>query len=306
MHQVTKANSSQRPLVSLRPAVAVVLFSGMMQFFPQLHAQDTILLYGDTIRVGALEWDMQKDWRARGTRITDNPELYGDHVRILLRYHRNRAVSEIVFGYLDKEKGFISHGPARYYYDAGQLLGKRQFVEGKQQGLSEDFYPSGKLKARVSVKNSQSQGTYVSYYPDGNREVACQYDRDSLHGTLRSWYSNGQLRRVEHWEHDRKVGVDTTFYENGKLETTLPYENDLLDGEARVFHRTGRQWTECRYEKGRLVEVSFTQSKEGRPLEVGTFHQGNGWVNIYTENGILKERDLYKEGYWRRTKRAKE
>ncbi|HEX2899813.1 MAG TPA: hypothetical protein VHS96_08855, partial [Bacteroidia bacterium] len=141
---------------------------------------------------------MQKDWRAKGTRITENRELYGDHVRILLRYHSNRAVSEIVFGYIDKKEGFVSHGPARYYFDTGQLLGKRMFVEGKMQGLTEDFYRDGKVRARAHVQDDHQQGSYESFFPDGTRELSCNYTLDSLDGVFRSWYSNGEPKHIAH------------------------------------------------------------------------------------------------------------
>jgi antitoxin component YwqK of YwqJK toxin-antitoxin module len=271
-----------------------------------LFAQDTIFLYGDTIRVGALEWDMQKDWRAKGTRITENRQLYGDHVHILLSYHRNHSVSEINFGYIDKHEGFIKHGPARFYYPGGQLLSKRHFVEGKLQGKAEDYYPNGKVKAITSIVNGQLQGSYTSYFPDGNLEQQCFYTRDSLDGRMLSWYSNGRLKRIEHWVMDAKVGLDSVYYEDGKLESLISYLDNEQDGPMRIFHRNGRQWTAWNFEQGRLLEIEFTQSKEGNPLEVGTFHQGNGWVNLYNDNGLLIERLLYKDGFLKRRKRAKD
>lgn len=273
--------------------------------FTQVQAQDTIFLYGDTIRVGSLEWDMQKDWRAKGTRITENRQLYGDHVRILLEYHRNRSVAEIDFGYVDKAEGFVKHGPARFYYETGQLLGKRTFVEGQMQGLAEDYYRDGKIKVRTRMRDDQLEGSYESFFPDGVRESACRYLRDSLDGTLRTWYSNGQPKRIEHWTMDAKVGIDSAFYEDGKLESTTAFSQDLEDGPMRIFHRNGRPWTEWRYEKGRLVEIAFTQSKEGNPLEVGTFQNGLGWVNLYNDNGLLKERLYFKDGYLRKRKQVK-
>jgi antitoxin component YwqK of YwqJK toxin-antitoxin module len=278
-------------------------------FVFQIHfaqAQDTILLYGDTIRVGSLEWDMQKDWRAKGTRITENRELYGDHVRILLHYHSNRTVSEIVFGYIDKKEGFVSHGPARYFFDTGQLLSKRTFIQGKMQGRTDDFYRDGKFRARAFVVDGRLNGGYESYYPDGGLELACYYFLDSLDGTYRTFYSNHQPHKIAHWSRDKRIGVDSSFYENGKLESIVPFEYDQQHGIAKVFHRNGRQWTEMVYQKGRLVEVAFSQSKEGNPLDVGGFQNGLGWVNIYNENGILIERDFYKEGLRRKTRKARE
>jgi antitoxin component YwqK of YwqJK toxin-antitoxin module len=262
-----------------------------------LLAQDTIHLHGDTIRVGELEWDMQKDWKGRGTRITGNRMLYGDHVRILLRYFPNRMVSEIAFGYLDEEGGFVSHGPARYYYESGELLSKRRFVEGQLQGQAMDFHRNGKPMARAHARDGRLEGAYESYYPDGTREIACYYVRDSLSGTFRTWYSNGQPRRIEHWQGDQKIGPDSTFYENGRLESVIPYDHDLRNGVARVYHRTGRVWTEHRYDQGRLVDITYTQSKEGAPLDPGDFRNGRGWVNVYDANGLLLERVFFRDGH---------
>ncbi len=285
---------------------APLWFLLVMLAFTQVQAQDTIFLYGDTIRVGSLEWDMQKDWRAKGTRITENRQLYGDHVRILLTYHRNRNAAEIAFGYIDKKAGFVKHGPARYYYESGQTLSRRKFVEGQMQGLAEDYYRDGKLKARTFMDQDQLSGPYASFFPDGTRESACSYVRDSLDGTLRSYYSNGQPKRIERWAMDAKVGIDSAFYEDGKLESTTAFAQDLESGPMRVYHRNGRQWTEWIYEQGRLIEIAFTQSKEGNPLEVGTFQNGLGWVNLYNDKGLLSERLYFKDGFLKRRRKSKD
>lgn len=269
-------------------------------------AQDTIVLYGDTIRVGELEWDMQKDWQARGTLITENRELYGDHVRILLKYQRNRTVSEIAFGYLNRQGDFVQHGPARYYYESGRMLGRRNYVEGVQQGWSTDYFPDGKLKARGFVRDGKLDGPFESYHINGTREIACQYAHDSLDGLYRAWYSNGQLHRIEHWSLDQKVGQDSIYYEDGKLEAVMPYEADQLHGRLQVFHRNGQPWTERIYEQGKLRDVAFIQSKEGRPLEIGSFSRGNGWVRIYNDKGLLTARERYRDGELIKTKKAKE
>lgn len=282
--------------------VAVAMFFGTEEAF----AQDTIVLYGDTIRVGELEWDMQKDWRARGTLITENRELYGDHVRILLKYQRSRTVSEIAFGYLSRQGDFVQHGPLRYFYENGRLLGKRTFVEGVQQGPSIDYFPDGKVKARATVKDGRLEGAFETNYPNGSREVTCHYLHDSLDGRYLAWYSNGQIHRVEHWAMDQKVGQDSLYYEDGRLEGVMPYDADQLHGVLKVFHRNGQPWTERVYERGRLLEVAFIQSKEGRPLEIGSFHRGDGWVHIYNDKGLLTARERYRDGIMIRSNKAKE
>ncbi|MFN8396816.1 MAG: toxin-antitoxin system YwqK family antitoxin [Bacteroidia bacterium] len=284
----------------------VMLACGFICWTNAAFGQDTILLYGDTIRVGELEWDMQKDWRARGTLITENRELYGDHVRILLKYGRSRTVSEIAFGYLNRQEDFIQHGPARYYYESGRMLGRRTYVEGVQQGWSTDYFPDGKLKAKGLVRDGRLEGPFESYYQNGAREIACHYAHDSLDGLYRAWYSNGQLHRIEHWSLDQKLGQDSIYYEDGKLEAVMPYDADQLHGVLKVFHRNGQPWTERVYEQGRLMDVAYIQSKEGRPLEIGTFHHGEGWVNLYNDKGLLTARERYRDGLLVKSKKAKE
>ena len=274
--------------------------------FSPLKAQDTIVLYGDTIRVGVLEWDMQKDWRSRRKLIAENRDLYGDHVRILLTYHKNRMVSEINFGYIDKAEGFVKHGPARYFYDSGHLKSTRTFKEGKMQGKVEDFYKDGKSERIAFAKNDSLEGLYMSFYPDGSLHEKGNYHLDALDGTYKAWYNTGEQKWIEHWENGQKTGIDSTFYETEKLESAFPFENGLENGLAFGFHRNGQAWTQWVFEKGRLMNVLFVHNINGHPLEIGTFKDGNGWLNIYKENGLVKERQLYKDGYLRRIKATKE
>mgnify|MGYP003683202351 CR=1 FL=1 len=271
-----------------------------------VQAQDTLVLYGDTIRVGELEWDMQKDWRSKRKLITENRELYGDHVRILLTYHKNRMVSEINFGYVDKAEGFVKHGPARYYYDSGHLKSKRQFEEGKMNGRVEDFFKSGKTQVISHVHNDSLQGSYTTFYPEGIPEQKGHYEGNALNGRYQAWYNTGETKWIEHWDKGVKTGIDSAFYETGKLESAIPFTDGEEDGIARGYHRNGKQWTEWVFEKGRLLEIRFVQNSNGNPLEIGSFRKGSGWVNIYKSNGLVREKRLYRDGYLRRVKPVKE
>lgn len=273
--------------------------------FSFLLSQDTILLYGDTIRVGELEWDMQKDWQSKRKLIAEDRELYGDHVRILLTYHRNRMVSEIIFGYIDKEEGFVKHGPARYYYDSGHLKSKRTFVEGKLQGKGIDFFKDGKIETRAFFKDDSLNGHYESFYADGTKAEEGNYIANVIDGRYLAWYNTAELKWIEHWKNGQKEGTDSTFYETGKLESAIPFRNGVEDGSAFGFHRNGKIWTEWIYEKGRLIEVSFIQNSSGNPLDVGTFFKGEGWLNVYDENGLIREKIRFHDGYEQKRKRIK-
>lgn len=277
-----------------------------MMLSVRLLAQDTIILYGDTIRVGALEWDMQKDWRARGQRITENRELYGDHVRILLVFHKNKMLSEMAFGYNNKEQGFLKHGPARYYYDSGHLAGKRTFWEGNLEGLAEDYFKDGKLRLRAHYRNDSLQGLLESFFPDGTLEQRGRYEAGQLIGRYESWYSNGQRKWIEHYDNGLKNGIDSAFYENGRLETAIPFKDDQEDGLAKAFHRNGIPWTEWYFEEGKLRDIRFVRNKEGQSLIMGDFDQGTGWIFIYNDDSQTIAKRWYKAGVVIREKPIKD
>ncbi|MEM7036645.1 MAG: hypothetical protein AAF570_06665 [Bacteroidota bacterium] len=273
--------------------------------FISLQAQDTIFLKGDTIRVGELEWDMEKDWRSKGPLLSENPDLYGEDVKIFLGYHSNKNVEQIVFGYIDEEDGFVAHGPARYYYPSGHLLSKRYYIEGVLEGKAEDYHKNGKLMMKTWFREDVMDGGYRSFYENGITEQKGKFEAGEAVGKLMAFYSNGQPKWIEYYENGAKNGPDTTFYETGTVSAISNYFQDEEDGHARFFHRNGKPWTERVYENGRLKKIVYVKSKEGRPLEPGNFEEGWGWVNIYNDDGILIERDKYKDGYLRKTKKVK-
>lgn len=268
-------------------------------------AQDTIFLGTDTIRVGNLEWNMQKDWRENRPILTMKQELYGDSVRIFVGFHDNKSVEEITFGYQDAEGQFIPHGPCRYYYDDGKLLGKRWFTHGTKEGKALDFYPSGALKSRTTYKNDILEGDFLSYYENGATDQEGKLKRGTENGVFISYYSNGQKKQVTTYVDGVPFGADTCFYENGSIQQAGNYQDGFLDGELKLFHRNGNPWALRVYDRERLIEVKWIRNNEGRALEIGTFEDGSGKLNIYDENSLLIAREKYRNGFLKKRKEVK-
>lgn len=300
----TKESVSASPL--RLPFVLLILF---LSFFllptSTLQAQDTIFLKGDTIRVGELEWDMEKDYESKGVIISQNEELYGENVRIFLEYHSNREVSQIVFGYIEQE-AFIPHGPARYYYPSGHLLGKRYFNEGLLVGKAEDYYKDGTVQMRSYFENDTLHGAYETFHEDGKPNMKGSFLKGLFFGALRSYYETGKPEFIEYYDSAGvKQGWDTTFYETGTLESEFHFKNGIEDSTARFYHRNGRIWSERFYVDGRLQTVSFIKDKKGKELEIGNFDNGFGWLFIYNDDGILQSRSKYRYGLLKKTKPVK-
>lgn len=283
----------------------LVLLLGMLAWAGRGYSQDTIFLKGDTIRVGELEWDIEKDWRSKRDLLASNKELYGEHVRIKLTYHPNKMVEQMQFGYVSEDSGFVPHGPARLYYPQGQLLGKRYYHTGVLNGPAIDFFPGGAVKVKCRYLNGELHGSYATFYENGQTELTSHYESGLPDGIHRSWFSNGMRKWVESYEMGRRTGPDSSFYETGILESTAAYVDGLPEGSWLFFHRNGSPWSERVFEDGLLKSVSYIRSKEGRPLDIGEFEDGDGWVFVYNDDGLQTEKEYYRNGKLKRVKAMK-
>lgn len=283
-----------------------LILTGLFLLAPtSIFAQDTIFLKGDTIRVGELEWDMEKDYESKGVIISKNEELYGENVRIFLEYHSNREVSQIVFGMIEDEV-FIPNGPARYYYPSGHLLGKRYFEEGLLIGEAEDYYKDGTVQMRAHFESDTLNGPYTTFHEDGKLNMHGQFLNGFFFGALRSYYETGKPEFVEYYDSlGVKQGWDSTFYETGSLESEFYFKNGIEDSTARFYHRNGRIWSERFFVQGRLQTVSFIKDNKGKDLDIGSFDNGFGWLFVYNDDGILQSRSKYRVGLLKKTRRMK-
>lgn len=261
-----------------------------------LFPQDTIILKGDTIRVGGLEWDLEKDYRSSKPIITNNAEIYGENISIFHSFYpKAQTIEQIVFGYEDSA-GFVAHGPARYYYSTGELLGLRTFVDGLMEGLALDYHKNGMIKVLANFRHDSLTGEFKSNYETGITDTECEYNNGAIEGMLRMYYTNGDIKSSSYFSGGLQQGGDTTYFETGDIWKIMHFENGIRNGPYKIFHRNGRISTEWVYSSGKLSSVRLCQNADGRPLEPGSFSKGNGWVNIYDERGFLKETVKFREG----------
>lgn len=273
--------------------------------FGSLCAQDTIFLRGDTIRVGELEWEIEKQWPMKRDWLTKHVEFYGEDVLILHKYYRRGVVEQISFGYMGNT-GFVEHGPTRYYYASGDLLGKRIYRDGKLEGLAEDYFTTRRPKMIAHFRDGLIDGEYFTFWEDGTPESIAQFEAGKQVGEEKWFYSNGVLKEIVHYADGVRHGPDSTWYESGDLESVMIYRQGELDGLVRFQHRNGQPWTERLYENGKLQSIAYLKNETGKPLAMGDFADGNGRVNVYSESSRLLAIEKYVEGECVSTKTVKD
>jgi antitoxin component YwqK of YwqJK toxin-antitoxin module len=286
------------------PILFLVLLAALALGLP---AQDTIRLNGRVIRVGELEWEMYKGWTGKDFVIAENKELYGNDVVIYLGFHRSRTVREIVFGHFtsDTAQGvtdFVAEGPARYYDESGRMIGKRSFANGDLHGVFEDYHPTGRVSATGRYVDGKLQGDYRSFYESGELQCVTPFVDDQEQGTEKCYHRNGRLRSKLFYEAGKPEGPDSSWYDNGALEAAYLFRNGMEQDTGHHWHSNGAPFTDRIFLQGKLVEVLFVKDKSGNDLPPGDFANGRGNVNVYNDEGKLKEIVNYRDGFVRKVR----
>ena len=259
------------------------------------HAQDTIILGTDTIRVGGLEWDLEKDMFSKRPVITNNPDVFGDSVQIFHGFYKSKSIEQIVFGYIDDDY-FVAHGPGRYYYESGELLGKRTFVHGKLEGPATDYHKNGMVRVAAFFRNDSLEGNYKTFFDTGIQEAEYVYLNGKLEGSQKMFYNTGELKFSTDFRNGVEEGKDTLFYETGKVWRVTSYSGGKKNGEEVSWHRNGVVECVWEFENDKLMNIRFLRSTEDKPLEQGTLEDGNGTVFFYNENGLQSGTAWFKKG----------
>ncbi|MBK9357681.1 MAG: TonB family protein [Bacteroidales bacterium] len=115
-------------------------------------------------------------------------------------------------GYFLKGETIIPDGPAKYYYENGNIMEAYNYTEGKRDGEYKKYYKSGMLH-------------FFHYYSNG-----------MLQGKRMVYYENGCLKREESYE-DNKLTSSTCYKTDGSPDAYTPFIQDpeYIGGEeARI------------------------------------------------------------------------
>lgn len=115
-------------------------------------------------------------------------------------------------GYYLKGETIIPDGPAKYYYENGNIMEEYNYTEGKYDGEYKMYYKSGMLH-------------FFDYFSNGR-----------LQGKRMVYYENGKLKREESYE-DNKLISSTCYKTDGSPDAYTPFiQSPVYIGgdEARI------------------------------------------------------------------------
>ncbi len=166
---------------------------------------------------------------------------------------------------------------------------------------------SGRTKFQVySVNNKKVLVRQFSYMKDSTYWVSTArgfFNKDE--GFRYRYYPNGALAAVVPLVDGKAEGTARYFFKDGSLSGERLFRQDQQDSTTRLFWENGREVGTFEYDKGRLMRVHNYFDPAGKPLNMGSFENGNGELWLYDDKGAEVEQiNTYKAGKLINTRRA--
>lgn len=84
-------------------------------------------------------------------------------------------------------------GLAKGWYNTGEKLVERIYIDGKKEGEFRQWWANGRLRYLFNYKNDRFEGKQIVYFPDGKTREESNYLSGEKEGIQRVWDEKGIL-----------------------------------------------------------------------------------------------------------------
>lgn len=115
-------------------------------------------------------------------------------------------------------------GPARAWYDSGEIHSESGWKGGKLHGPYVEHYRGGVPARQGSYRDGEPHGPWTYFFEDGRKEEEVEFDRGMRHGRFAAWWRNGKKRTEGRFCAGLQCGRWTTWDEEGNELGTAVYD----------------------------------------------------------------------------------
>jgi uncharacterized protein len=208
-------------------------------------------------------------------------------------------------GTVDEEMEFVndnSNGPAKKYFENGNLMISVTMVNGKRNGLFSKYYNNGNIQEETNYTNGVANGVSKNYYYNGGIETEGNFKADKMTGKFIEYYSNGSKYYETTMVDGEKNGAYVYYNADKSIFSKGVFKNNKKEGAEIVYHPNGKIKTEYNYDQGKLDGTFISFNEKGVKMYQETFRNGekhekalyydeqeNIWNEIVFNKGRYKE-----------------
>ncbi len=127
-----------------------------------------------------------------------------------------------------------------YYIFTKKKKDKKNYKEGKLEGIQKFWYDNGQLYYENNYKNGKLNGIQKFWYDNGQLYYEENYKNGKKEGIQKGWYDNGQLLYENNYKEGKAEGKQKRWYNNGILTFEQNYENGNMKGIQKIWDFNGK------------------------------------------------------------------
>jgi antitoxin component YwqK of YwqJK toxin-antitoxin module len=210
----------------------------------------------------------------------------------------------------------LRNGPARLFYDTGQVKKVFQIINNKEEGKATEYDRDGRIITLITYKSGfiyteerinrydlqgRRTGVWRDLYEDGSIQLEGNWARGLKNGVFKFYNRKGELEKLERYEDDVLVideaatailDIRKEYHSNGSLKELGTYREGKRQGNFRLYDESGKENGGQLYDNDVLVGEGMIDSLGRR---VGDWQ-------LYYPDGLLRAKGKYvmgmKEGPW--------
>lgn len=140
------------------------------------------------------------------------------------------------------------------YYESGELMVYRPFVNGQQNGIEKQYSKSGKMSSEIPFTNGKRDGIAKFFYENGQLLFETFYINGTIHGISKEYYANGKLASKVQITNGQATGIGKWYYENGKLRAEQPYIDGKANGFFKEYYENGKLEKQTLFKDDKVVK----------------------------------------------------
>ncbi len=185
---------------------------------------------------------------------------------------------------------FIPNGASFSFYEDGTVAQVLYLVDGKKEGLLQQFHPNGERALIASLQHDRLEGAAQSFDIHGAAIQKLHYVGGQPHGEALEYGANGIITKKANYQNGLLHGPYEENYPSGSIKAKKHYVLGLLHVKpATLYSEDGALLTSGNYQFGKKVGEwkEFFPSQQVRTSVSYINGKKHGAEIFYTETGSL-------------------
>jgi len=142
--------------------------------------------------------------------------------------HFNPDLVQTDYGWLYKNQPFSGYMVERERN--GQIVYQLPIIKGKENGRAIGMYNTGEKLMTCNFVEGKREGIFQQWWPNGRLRYLFTYHQGNYQGTQWVYFPNGRVQGEKNYSGGKEEGVQKIWDSTGKLLSNYAVKNNILYG----------------------------------------------------------------------------